>query len=73
MVVAQDRQDARARLILRSGHRMLEEGVVGVAVLEERNLLVEGRLPVALDEWEGDPRIMVSVLDEVLADALSEE
>lgn len=73
VVVAEDRQDARARMILRSGRWMLEEGVVEAAELEARNLLVDGRLPVSLDEWDGDPRIMISILDEVLTDALSEE
>ena len=69
VVLIEDLQDADARLVLQSAHVMLEEGLIDLEKLEEECLLVDGRLPMSVHDWGGDPRMMVADLDAVLSKA----
>ncbi|NKZ00254.1 hypothetical protein [Nocardiopsis alborubida] len=67
VVLVEDLQDADARLVLQAGHVFLEEGLIDREELDEAGLLVDGRLPLSPQEWEGDPRMMIDDLDAVLS------
>ncbi|MCK9870896.1 PQQ-binding-like beta-propeller repeat protein [Nocardiopsis dassonvillei] len=67
VVLVEDFQDADARLVLQAGHVFLEEGLIGREELDEAGLLVNGRLPLSPQEWDGDPRMMIDDLNAALS------